>query len=273
MSTLAAAPAPQAAAPDPTADDLAIAIRDRQLSLNYQPIIEINTGVVHGFEALMRWDHPKMGRISPGIFIPLAEKTGLIVEASKWALRESCRALKRIESRTGHNSSLYVSVNFTPRDFSEDKFIFDLYNIISESDVLPGQIQLEITEDLMLNQPENALSSLTMCRKAGLKISVDDCALNQRNLGYLDQYPIDSIKVDQIYIRKMLTDDDAAKTVKWLISTALKMGKIPIAEGVETEAEAEALQADGCTHAQGYLYAKPLPEKDVTDFLLRSPLR
>jgi diguanylate cyclase len=264
---------PQTALPNPTADDLAAAIRNRELSLNYQPIIDMTTKVVHGFEALMRWQHPTMGKISPGVFIPLAEKSGLIVEASKWALRESCRALKRIEGRTGRDTSLYMSVNFTPRDFTEDTFIFDLYNIISESDVLPGQIQLEITEDLMLTQPENALSSMTMCRKAGMKISVDDCALNQRDLSYLDKYPIDSVKVDQVFIRKMIADEEAAKTVKWIISTALKMGKLPIAEGVETEAEAQALMAEGCTDAQGYLYAKPLSEKDVTDFLLNSPLK
>lgn len=265
-------PTPQSP-PAPTADDLRAAIKNRELSLNYQPIVNMTTRVVEGFEALMRWKHPTLGNISPGVFIPLAEESGLIVDASQWALREACRALKRIESRTGSDSELYMSVNFTARDFAEDTFIFDLYNIISESDVLPGQIQLEITEGLMINQPENALSSLTMCRKAGMKISVDDCATSTQDLAYLSQYPIDSLKIDQIYIRRMLTDPDTAKLVNWIITTAQMMGKVPIAEGIETEAEAEALRAAGCLYAQGYLYAKPLPEKDATDYLLKSPLR
>jgi len=164
-------------------------------------------------------------------------------------------------------------VNFTPSDFSQDTFIFDLYNIISESDVLPTQIQLEITESLLLNQPENALSTLTMCRKAGMKISVDDCATVQKDLSYLSKYPIDSLKIDQIYIRKMLDDPETARLVDWIIKTAEVMGKVPIAEGVETELEADALIMAGCNFAQGYLFAKPLPEKEVTDFLLKSPLR
>lgn len=269
MSTAATAAPP----PNPTADDLAAAIKNRELSLNYQPIIDMNTKVVAGFEALMRWKHPTMGNISPGIFIPLAEQSGLIVDASKWALREACRALKRIESRTGSDAELYMSVNFTPRDFSEDTFIFDLYNIMSESDVLPGQIQLEITEGLMLNQPDNALSSMTMCRKAGMKISVDDCATSAQDLSYLSKYPIDSVKIDQIYIRKMLTDPEAARIVNWIITTAQMMNKLPIAEGVETQDEADALIKAGCVHAQGYLFAKPLPEKDATDYILASPLR
>lgn len=270
MSTQAAnAPTP----PQPTAEDLAAAIKNRELSLNYQPIVDMKTKSVVGFEALMRWKHPTMGNISPGIFIPLAEKSGLIVEASKWALREACRTLKRIESRAGRDESLYMSVNFTPRDFSEDTFIFDLYNIISESDVMPGQVQLEITESLMLTQPDNALTSMTMCRKAGMKISVDDCATSQVDLSYLSKYPIDSVKIDQIYIRKMLDDPETSRLVSWIIKTAQVMGKMPIAEGVETESEAEALMAAGCTQAQGYFYAKPLPEKDVTEFILKSPLR
>lgn len=221
----------------------------------------------------MRWNHPNLGPISPGVFIPIAEQSGLIVDASKWALREACRALKRIESRAGRDRNLYMSVNFTPRDFTEDTFIFDLYNIISESDVLPSQVQLEITEGLMINQPENALTSMTICRKAGMKISVDDCATSTQDLSYLSKYPIDSVKIDQVYIRKMIDDPASARIVAWVIEQATAHGKTPIAEGVETEAEAAALQAAGCQIAQGYLFAKPLSEKDATDFLLNSPLR
>lgn len=264
-------PAPQP--PAITAADFRAAIQNRELSLNYQPIIDMKTGVVMGFEALMRWQHPVHGPISPGVFIPLAEESGLIVDASKWALREGCRALKRIEGRAGRSADLYMSVNFTARDFAEDTFIFDLYNIISESDVQPRQIQLEITEGLLVTQPENALASLTLCRKAGMRISVDDCATSKQDLDYLSAYPIDSLKIDQIYIRKMLDDPENARLVDWIIKSANDLEKTVIAEGVETPAEAEALINAGCVYAQGYLFARPLPEREATDYLLASPLK
>jgi diguanylate cyclase len=252
-----------------SAEDLTQALQKGELSLHYQPIVQILNRRLIGFEALMRWQHPIHGPISPGQFIPLAETTGLIVDMSKWALRQACRTLKRIEGRTGRNEALYMSVNFTARDFSEDTFIFDLYNIISESDILPEQIQLEITEDLFVRQPDTALSALTMCQKAGMRISVDDCATTAHDLNYLNKFPLNSVKIDQTYIRKMLADPETSRVVAWIIKSAEDLGKTPIAEGVETREEAEALLAIGCKHAQGYYYSRPLPEKELVDYILR----
>ena len=239
-----------------------------QVSLNYQPIVDLNSGQVRGFEALMRWNHPEHGFIPPGSFIPVAVETGLIVAASKWALKESCRALKRIEGRIGQNKNLYMSVNFTATDFAEDSFLEELYQIISASDVLPTQLQLEITEELLTSQPESVQKTLELCRKAGLKIAVDDFGTGTASLNFLQSFPIDTIKLDRKFIREMIAQPDKLEEAKPILSISQTRNLTITAEGVEEKAEALLLKDLGCNTAQGYYFAKPMPEKDVIDLLL-----
>lgn len=244
------------------------ALTNGQLSLNYQPIVSLVDGQIQGFEALMRWNHPEKGFISPGVFIPMAEETGLIVEASKWALKESCRALKRMESHVGQNPNLYMSVNFSAKDFAEETFLEDLYQIISESDVRPTQIQLEITEGLLMSQPENAKATLDMCRKAGLKIAIDDFGTGYSSLSYLHTYPINTLKIDQSFVRDMLKNPASMELAKSIITLGQNLNMTITAEGVEHKEEGIVLRDLGCESAQGYYFAKPLPEKDITELLL-----
>lgn len=239
-----------------------------ELSLHYQPIVDLKTGDVQGFEALMRWIHPEKGFISPGVFIPVAEDSGLIVEASRWALRESCRALKRIEGKTGYgHNKLFMSVNFSSTDFAEESFLEHLYNILSETDVPAKQIHLEITERLLMSQPDNAKDTLSLCRKAGLGVSIDDFGTGYSSLSYLHYYPIDTLKVDQSFVRNMKKDKTAMELVKSIIALGHNMNMHTIAEGVEDAEEAALLRDMGCASAQGYFFAKPMPEKDVADRL------
>ena len=161
------------------ANDFRTALEKKQLALHYQPIIDLQKGKVSGFEALMRWNHPERGYISPGLFIPIAEQSGLIVDASRWALREACMALKRIESRAGFSNELSMSVNFSSTDFASEDFIDTIYTTISETDVDPNFVHLEITERLLMGQPDNAKDTLLMCRKAG--IGCVDCKLRFAN--------------------------------------------------------------------------------------------
>lgn len=244
------------------------AMTNGQLSLNYQPIVSLSDGNVMGFEALMRWKHPEKGFISPGVFIPMAEETGLIIEASKWALKESCKALKRLESHVGQNPNLYMSVNFSAKDFAEESFLEDLYQIISASDVLPKQIQLEITEGLLMAQPENAKLTLEMCRKAGLKIAIDDFGTGYSSLSYLHTYPINTLKIDQSFVRDMLKNNNSLELAKSIITLGKNLNMLITAEGVEHKEEALVLRDLGCETAQGYYFAKPLPEKELTELLL-----
>jgi diguanylate cyclase len=250
------------------ANEFRAAIGTDQLSLHYQPIMNLVNGQVDGFEALMRWNHPEKGNISPAVFIPIAEDTGLIVEASRWALRESCRALRRIEGKVGLDRELFMSVNFSSTDFAEENFLDTLYTILSETDVAPSKVHLEITERLLMNQPQNAKDTLTMCRKAGLGISIDDFGTGYSSLSYLHYYPIDTLKIDQSFIRNMLQDKTSMELVKSIIALGKNMNMKIIAEGVEHAEEAEILKNLGCERAQGYHFSRPHSEKDITDKLI-----
>ena len=249
------------------ANDFRTALEKKQLALHYQPIIDLQKGKVSGFEALMRWNHPERGYISPGLFIPIAEQSGLIVDASRWALREACMALKRIESRAGFSNELSMSVNFSSTDFASEDFIDTIYTTISETDVDPNFVHLEITERLLMGQPDNAKDTLLMCRKAGIGISIDDFGTGYSSLSYLHYFPIDTLKIDQSFIRDMQKNESSMELVKSIIALGKNMKMHVIAEGVETEDEAKVLRDLGCDFAQGYYFAKPMSETDITKFV------
>ncbi len=249
------------------ANEFRAAIGTDQLSLHYQPIMNLKTGNVDGFEALMRWNHPEKGPISPALFIPIAEDTGLIVEASRWALREACRALKRIEARVGLSTSLFMSVNFSSTDFAEENFMDQLYTILSETDVEPQKIHLEITERLLMNQPQNAKDTLNLCRKAGLGIAIDDFGTGYSSLSYLHYYPIDTLKIDQSFIRNMFKDKTSKELVKSILALGGNMGMKTIAEGIEHAEEADLLKEMGCERGQGYFFSRPHPELEISEKL------
>lgn len=248
------------------ANEFQNALKNKELSLHYQPIIDLQKRNVAGFEALMRWTHPVRGSISPEIFIPIAEQTGLIVEASRWALRESCMALKRIEGRAGFISELFMSVNFSSTDFASENFIETVYATISESDVDPKLVHLEITERLLMGQPDNARGTLAMCRKAGIGVSIDDFGTGYSSLSYLHYFPIDTLKIDQAFVRDMDKNENNMILVRSVIALGKNMNMRIIAEGVETRQQAQILRDLGCDMAQGYYFAKPMTEIDVTKF-------
>lgn len=248
-------------------NELKHALDHDQLELHYQPIIDLQKGVVIGFEALMRWMHPEKGFISPGIFIPIAEKSGLIVEASKWALRESCAALKRMEAALGQTEKLYVSVNFSSHDFAESDFVENTVGTTLASGLKPWQIKLEITERLLMQQPDMAKDTLQKCKDAGMGISIDDFGTGYSSLSYLYYFPIETLKIDQSFIRQMEKDTRSRELVKSIIGLGQNMGLNIIAEGVETRDEAVILRSMGCEAAQGYHFARPLPEAKVIELL------
>lgn len=269
-------PTSGSAAPPPIdktvlASEFQAAMLGHQLTLNYQPIINLQNGHICGFETLMRWNHPARGVISPGVFIPVAEESGLIVQASKWALKEAIRALKRLEGHVGHNEKIYMSVNFSPNDLASETFVDEMYYIISASDVRPVQVQLEITGELLKAQPEQALETLGICRSTGLKVAVDDYGLGDPSvfMGYMDEFPLSAVKIDQLIIRDLLKDPVKIDTVKKIIEEAKKRNIEVIAEGVETKEEALELLRLGCDYGQGYYFMKPLPERELTGLLLQ----
>lgn len=248
-------------------NELKHALDHDELALHYQPIIDLQQGTVIGFEALMRWTHPEKGFISPGVFIPIAEKSGLIVEASKWALKESCAALKRMEAALGQSEKLYVSVNFSSHDFAESDFVENTVGTTLASGLKPWQIKLEITERLLMQQPDMAKETLQKCKDAGMGISIDDFGTGYSSLSYLYYFPIETLKIDQSFIRAMEKDTRSRELVKSIIGLGQNMGLSIIAEGVETREEGVILRDMGCEAAQGYHFAKPLPEDKVIALL------
>lgn len=249
------------------ANDFKTALTTSEVCLHYQPIINLKTGGVAGFEALMRWEHPEKGFISPGIFIPIIEDSGMIVTASRWALREALLALKRIEHKTGLRKEMFMSVNFSSHDFASENFVDSVYTTISESDVQPQQVHLEITERLLMGQPDNARETLNMCRKAGMGISIDDFGTGYSSLSYLHHFPIDTLKIDQSFIRDMMKNESSRALVKSIIALGKNLNMKIIAEGVEEKEEAAAISEMDCDQCQGYYFAKPMSERDVIELV------
>lgn len=240
-----------------TADDLHAALMGGQLSLAYQPIVDLTTGEPRGIEALMRWNHPVHGAIPPSVFIPVAEESGLIVQASRWALREACAALKRIIGKIGYDASLFVSVNFSANDFADENFLEQIYSAISATDIHPALVRLEITERLLKANPEQARQTIALCRRAGLSIAIDDFSTESSSLAELQGYGIYTVKIDDIKDER----------IRSIINEAHDLGMSTIAEGVETEEEAITLRAMGCEKAQGYYFARPMPEAALIETL------
>ncbi|HOO81980.1 MAG TPA: EAL domain-containing protein [Alphaproteobacteria bacterium] len=251
-------------------NDFESALKRHEISLYYQPVIMLDSGKIAGFEALMRWEHPEKGFISPAVFIPIIEDSGLIVKASAWALKESLMALSRIENRAGYDHELFMSVNFSGRDFAADDFVDSVYETISLSDVSASQVHLEITERLLMGQPDNAKETLSMCQKAGMSISIDDFGTGYSSLSYLHYFPIDTLKIDRSFVKDMLANNGSAALVKAIIGLGKSLNMDIIAEGVESQEEAVALRDLGCDKAQGYYFAKPMPEKEIVDFIIKN---
>lgn len=252
------------------ANEFKTALDSDELFLHYQPIVSLKDSAVLGFEALMRWQHPEKGFISPAIFIPIAEESDLILQASDWALRESCAALRRLEQRTGFNSDLFMSVNFTSRDFASEGFVNAVYETLSVSNIKPQQLHIEITERMLMDQPETARETLKMCKEAGIDISIDDFGTGYSSLSYLQYFPIGTLKIDRSFVMDMHKNEGSMALVKSIIALGKNMGMKIIAEGVEEEKEALTLREMGCDMAQGYYFAKPMAEKDLTGFMINS---
>lgn len=249
------------------ANEFRDALSDNEIRLYYQPLINLYTGELFGFEALMRWFHPERGFVSPGVFIPIIEDNGQILQASQWAFKEACSALKRIQTHSKEKDPLHMSVNFSSEDFSAPDFVDNVYTTLSETDVQAKTIHLEITERLLMTQPEKARETLDMCRKAGMGISIDDFGTGYSSLNYLHSYPISTLKIDQSFIREMHQNPSSLELVRSIIFLGQNMNMTIIAEGVETREEAVLLKEMGCEYCQGFYFAKPMSEDDVIELV------
>ena len=247
--------------------DFKEAIMGYQLRLHYQPIIDIQTGKVVGFEALMRWHHPVKGIISPALFIPIAEDSGLIVHASRWALGEAVFMMHRLAAEHGIADDFFMSLNFTGLDLAAEDFADNVAETLQTKDIAPSRIKLEITERMLIDDPEGAVKTLNRCKETGLTVALDDFGTGYSSLSYLHKFPIDTMKIDRSFVVNMLNDPASMTLVKAIIALAKGLGMNVVAEGVEVQGESDALKALGCDMIQGYLYARPMAENDLVLWL------
>jgi len=248
------------------ANEFKHAVPNNELELHYQPIIDLETKEIKGFEALMRWNHPTRGFMPPNLFIPIAEDSGLIIHATDWAVEESCNALQRIKTET-HLEDVFMSVNFTAIDMLHPDFLSKLLAICEKTGVNPSEIKIEMTERLLMNNPEKVKNMLQSCKDAGFKIAIDDFGTGYSSLSYLHHYPIDTLKIDRSFVIQMTKDEDALNLIKGIINLAKSLKMELIAEGIEEDREEALLLKSNCEMAQGYKYSKPLPEFKLLDYL------
>lgn len=247
--------------------ELKEAIKNNHLEIYYQPIINLKTQKMVGFEALSRWKHPEKGYVSPDIFIPIAEESGLIIDVSRQIVKKSCEALVELDKLRQTDTPFFVSVNFSAKDFVTPDFKSYIVNVLDRNNLSHDQLHIEITERLLMDQPSRARETLQECKKEGIPISIDDFGTGYSSLSYLHYFPIDILKIDRSFIENMQQDETAYELAKSIISLGHNMKMSIIAEGIEEEEQATMLTKMGVDKAQGYYYAKPMPQSDLADYI------
>ncbi len=231
------------------------AIERQELRAYYQPQIDLQTDRVAGAEALVRWEHPDRGFLSPGLFVPLAEETGAIVPLGEWMLKAACQQAKLWHAR-GHR--LVVSVNLSAVQFERSDLIDRIARILSETQIDPSYLELELTESAVVRNPETAIAVLTQLKSLGLKLALDDFGTGYSSLSYLPQFPIDTLKIDRSFINQLHRNAKNSAIVVAIIELAHQLGAKAIAEGIETETQKEFLRQQGCDLVQGYYFKPPI---------------
>jgi diguanylate cyclase (GGDEF)-like protein/PAS domain S-box-containing protein len=239
---------------------------NRELSLHYQPQMDLRTGRMVGFEALLRWQNPELGAVSPGRFISLAEETGLIIAIGEWVLKTACMDNKRWQD--AGLPLLPVAVNLSPRQFWEPNLAETIARILLESKLPPHFLELEITEGMVMRDVENALIMLRQLKALGVRLSIDDFGTGYSNLSHLKRFPFDKLKMDISFVREVTHDPGCAAIARTIISMGHNLNLRVIAEGVETEGQLSYLRQRGCDEMQGFYFSKPLPSEEFHRLLV-----
>lgn len=238
--------------------ELRHAIEGEELSLAFQPLIELATGRVAGFEALARWEHAENGAISPTEFIPVAEESGLIVQLGRWALDAATRTLADWDRRIGTLLPLSITVNLSAIQIARDNVAGAVSRALAASGVGGDRLTLELTESALIRDPDRAAHVLETLQAIGIQVAMDDFGTGYTSLAFLQRLPIDILKIDRSFVRAMLADSDSAAIVDAVLSLARALGMKTIAEGIESAELADALTGLGCTYGQGFHFARPL---------------
>jgi diguanylate cyclase (GGDEF)-like protein len=250
--------------------DLRQAIERNEFCVHYQPIITLESGRIAGFEALVRWEHPERGRVSPGEFIPLAEETGLIVQIGQSVLDQACRKIVEWQRLSASYRSLSLSVNISSRQVSQPDLIDRIKEVIEDTGIDPRCLKLEITETVVMENAEAATAMFKQLRALGVQLSIDDFGTGYSSLSYLHRFPVNYLKIDQSFVGMMTERNHNAEIVRTIITLARNLGLEVIAEGIETEHQHKQLKALGCGYGQGYLFSRPVDSAAVRTLLTKS---
>jgi diguanylate cyclase (GGDEF)-like protein len=244
-------------------DELRAALALQQLRLDYQPQVNADTGAVTGVEALLRWEHPRRGRVSPADFVPLAEQTGLIVPIGRWVLSQACR------DAMDWPDSVRVSVNVSAVQFRQGGLLRDVAAALADSGLAPQRLELEITETVMMADTDTdaAVAQLEELRVSGVRVAMDDFGTGYSSLSHLRRFPFDRLKIDRSFVRDVACDPHAQSIVRAIQALGHSLGMCTTVEGVETAEQLAMVRAQGCTEVQGYLFARPQPAAAVAAWI------
>lgn len=252
-------------------NDLRRGVERQEFLVYYQPIVSLTTGRISGFEALVRWRHPTRGLVSPIEFIPVAEETGLISAINTWVLQSACHQLSIWQHHPITPEPLSISVNLSARLFSQPNLLDQIDRIISENKINPEHLQLEITESVIMENTNAIKIILEKLKQRKIKLIMDDFGTGYSSLSYLHSFPLDALKIDKSFVKRMQENEENMGLVPAMIGIANSMGMSAIAEGVETQEQLAQLRNLNCDFAQGYLFSKPIEEELVMKLLTTAP--
>lgn len=241
------------------------ALENDELQIHYHPQVNLVTGEVVGVEALLRWKEAELGQVSPGEFIPIAEETGLIIPISQWVIKKACEDVKSFHISGYPN--LKVSINISGLHFTQENFVKDVVSLIENTNIHPHCVELELTESMIMPNAQDSIKKLVTLKQLGLKLSIDDFGTGYSSLSYLQKFPIDTLKIDQSFIKNLSIYKDDSAIVIAIITMAKTLNLEIIAEGVELKKHVDFLKKQKCDIIQGFYLSKPLPISDLQDFL------
>jgi diguanylate cyclase (GGDEF)-like protein len=239
--------------------DLRHAIERNELCAYFQPIIELETMKLVGFESLMRWNHPTKGLVPPNDFIPVSEDTNLIIPMTLWMLRHSCEQLVRWQKLSPYNQNLFLSVNLSGKHFADKQLVNQVKRVLDDTGLNPSCLKLEITESAVMGNAEAAIKMLKQLKTLGVRLSIDDFGTGYSSLSYLHRFPIDTLKIDRSFVSTMEDSSENGEIVRTVIALAKALGMNVVAEGIETVHQVHQLRILTCEYGQGYLFSRPLP--------------
>jgi diguanylate cyclase (GGDEF)-like protein/PAS domain S-box-containing protein len=247
--------------------DLRTAMTEHQFRVYYQPVVQLDTRRIVSFEALLRWEHPVQGLISPYRFIEAAEDTGILVSIGHWLLLQACRQLRDGEANHSPGQAMNITVNISARQFADARLVNDIQDALQQTGIDPSRLQVEITESVAAADPKLTVTVLSHLKHLGIGVVLDDFGIGTTSLRALRQFPVDALKVDRSLVREMQTDRAAGDIVEMIIALAHKMNLKAIAQGIETARQMERLLELGCEFGQGYYFSQPMEAKAAQQFL------